>query len=373
MQPPTTGPRSGLTIDQVVRIIKRSSNLEVDAGLELLNRNLEVASDISAYLGDGEVSRDSFATLHGSFTFNLTTQLTWGSAVVRPYMVLRSDQGTARFNLGAYFTNTPDNVTGETPATFNVLGYDILDGLNAPVGDSYTVQSGVEYLTAIENILLSQGYTKYTISSARAGTTLPSARAWLMDDNATWLTIVNDLLSAIGYRGIYSDWDGQLVCVPYVDPSEQPAEWLYDDGKYTSELGPQQTVKHDYYSTPNKWIGVRSNNAEGTTPVEGNGIFTFQNDFDGETSVEARGRVIPTSFAVEVADQAALIAAVMRKVTSDKSVSTTIDADTTPNPLHWHFDVLSVETAELGILKVRENSWKLPLNGGQMMHTWMVL
>lgn len=373
MQPPATGPRANRVANDIIKLIKRSSNIEIDAGLELINRNLDVTSDISQYLGDSEVSRDNFATLHGSFAFNLTTQLTWGSAIVRPYATLHSNYGSARFNLGAYFTNTPDSVTGESPTTYSVQGYDILDGLNAPVGDSYTVQVGVEYLTAIENILLSQGYTKYTINTSRAGTTLPSARAWLMDDNATWLTIVNDLLGAIGYRGIYSDWDGQLVCVPYVEPSNQQVEWTYDDGKYTSELGPQQTVKHDYYATPNKWIGVRSNNAEGTTPVEGNGIFIFQNDYDGETSVEARGRVIPTSFAVEVADQAALMTAVMRKVASDKSVSTMIEADTTPNPLHWHFDVLSVETAELGVLKVRENSWKLPLTGGQMTHSWVVL
>lgn len=358
----------------ITALIKTNPSMLIGAGMELLDRNLTVLANLSDDLIDGEVSRNNFATLHGSFSFTMTNQLAWGSAIVRPYILVGGEgMTTMQFNMGAYFTGTPDHVTGSDPTVYSVTSYDILDALNTTVGDSYAVQSGTEYLVAIETILINQGYTKYSIDSARAGTTLPESRGWAATDNTTWLTVVNDLLSAIGYRGVYSDWDGQLVCVPYQDPTERSAEWTYDDGEYTSELGPQQTVKHDFYATPNRWIAVRSNMPEGTSPSEGDGIAIYQNDSDGETSVEGRGRVVNKRLDVEAADQTALQVALMQAVSADKKVSTSIEADTTPNPLHWHFDILTIDTAELGTVKVRENSWKLPLTGGMMSHEWAVI
>ena len=373
MQPLVTDIRSSLTVEQVTAMIKTDPTMRIGAGIELLDRDLVVQADFSNELVTGEVRRSNYATLHASCSFRLTTELNWGSAVVRPYMLIETDTGTARFNLGAYFTNIPNFVTGESPAAYDVEGYDILQALDTPVGDSYSLNQGVDYLTAVENILINQGYTKYLIDSSRVGTTLPTGKGWPMADNVTWLTVVNDLLSAIGYRGIYSDWNGYLICEPYQSPTERTSEWTYDDGQYTSQLGPQQTIQHDYYATPNNWVGVRSNLIDGASPVEGDGIFTYTNYFDGETSVEARNRTITKRIDIEAADQSALETAVMTVVSSDTRVGTNITAETTPNPLHWHFDVFDVETDDLGIVKVQQSSWSLPLDGGMMQHEWAVI
>lgn len=359
---------------EVIALIRTNPSMLIGAGMDLLDRNLTVIADLSEHLQDGEVSRSNFATLHGSLSFSLATQLAWGSAIVRPYLLIGGEgMTTRRFNMGAYFTNTPNHTTGTDPTVYSVQGYDLLDVLNSKVGDSYAVQSGTSYLTAIETILINQGVTKYSIDSARAGTVLPESRGWPANENKTWLGIINDLLSAIGYSGIYSDWDGQLVCVPYQAPDERSSEWTYDDGEFTAELLPQQDIAHDYYATPNRWVAVRSNMGEGITPVEGDGIAIYQNDSDGETSVEGRGRVITERYEFEAADQTALVTKLMQQVSADKTVSTSISAETTPNPLHWHFDVVTIQTAELGTLRVRENSWKLPLAGGMMGHEWAVI
>jgi hypothetical protein len=154
----------------IMALIQTNPSMLIGAGLDLLDRNLNVLADLSGDLQDGEVSRSNFATLHGSFDFTLTTQLAWGSAIVRPYMLVGGEgMTTQRFNLGAYFTNTPDHNTGSDPTVYSVQGYDILDALHSPVGDSYAVEAGTEYLAAIETIIINQGYTKYTIDSARAG------------------------------------------------------------------------------------------------------------------------------------------------------------------------------------------------------------
>lgn len=366
-------PADTTTVNQ---LIKLNPSMLIGGGMELIDRDLNVLADMSDDLGDCNVSRSFYATLHGSASFQITKQLAWGSALVRPYFLLGGSGLTAmRFNMGAYFTNTPDHVTGMSPTTYSVEGYDILDALDTDVGDSYAVQLGTDYLAAIETILINQGYSQYSIDSSRSGTTLPESRGWAMaageeGGSATWLGIVNDLLAAIGYRGIYSDWDGRLICEPYSSPSERTAEWRYDDGQYTSELGPQQTVRHDFYKTPNKWVGVRSNMPEGTSPTDGDGIYVFQNETNGETSVEARGRVIPIRIDIEAADQAALISRVMERVEADSNVGTTIEAETTANPLHWHGDILDVETTELGQLKLLSTQWTLSFNGSGMSHNW---
>lgn len=374
MQPLLIGPRATLTEQAIIELIQRDSGIRVGGGLELIDRGLNVLANLSNNLEGGEVSRTSYATIHGSCTLAINTQLSWGSAIVRPYILIESDKHPqTRFNLGAYFTNTPEHVTGVDPVTYAVTGYDILDALDNPVGDSFALAAGTSYLAAVENILESQGYSKFSIDPLRADTTLPNARGWPMSDNVTWLIIINDLLSAIGYRGVYSDWDGFIVCEPYSPPEDRAVEWVYDDGMYTSQLGPQQTVAHDYYKTPNTWIGVRSNIAEGESPTEGNGIFTYQNLYTGETSVESRQRVVAKRLDIEAADQAALEAAVKRQASADMSVGTYITAETTPNPLHWHFDVVGVATRELGSLRVLCTEWRLPLTGGMMTHNWAVI
>ena len=54
-------------------------------------------------------------------------------------MTLSNAAVTARFNLGVYVLTTPQDKRGETPSTFDVQGYDLLQPLLDPVGDTYVV------------------------------------------------------------------------------------------------------------------------------------------------------------------------------------------------------------------------------------------
>ena len=140
-------------------------------------------------------------------------------------------------------------------------------------------------------------------------------------------------------------------------------------------LGPQRTVVHDFFDAPNRWVGIRSNNVEGDTPILGDGVFEYVNQYDGETSVEARnGLVITQTLMIEAADQTALEDQVMNAVGASKLVDTTIEADTDPNPLHWHFDRVTLEDKDIGgSIELMNSSWKLPLDGGRMSHIWQAV
>ncbi|WBB94175.1 hypothetical protein [Verrucosispora sp. WMMC514] len=374
MQAITAAPRNHLTEATVVRLLRDAPAITVGHGLELIGQDLQLVEDISADLAGGQVSRNSYATLHATCQLALSRALSWGSALVRPYMTISDGQDTARFNLGAYYTSTPTHRVGEDPVTYDVAGYDILHGLHSPVGEAYAVDAGVGYLAAVEAILQGQGYTRYLIDQRRGDAVLPSAKVWALDDQTRWLTVVNDLLAAIGYQGIWSDWDGQLRCQPYQRPADRAPEWLYDDRQATSMVGLNRDLERDFFEAPNRWVFVRQNDVDGPPPVEGDGVYTWTNTDVGDTSVEARGRVLTKVVYADAADQAALEAAGQVTIDADMRIPTALRVTTSPNPLHWHFDRLIVDEPALGpYADVMATSWTLPLDGSDMTHEWTSL
>jgi hypothetical protein len=377
MQPPITADRGLTDPDDVEDLIQNAPAVVVSGGLEIVDLGLNVIEDISGDLKGGSITRNSYAVLHASATLAITRELAWGADLVRPYYVISDGARTARFNLGVYHVNTPTWPLHENPPTFDVTGYDMLLRLAQPVGDAYSIAKGANYLAEIENILTSRGYTRYIIDQERAGTVSPSARAWVFDEQITWLTILNDLLAAIGYQGAYQDWDGQIRCEPYVLPIEREAEWTYSDNQYTTMLGTEREIVYDFFDAPNRWVYYRTNLAEGEAPVEGNGIYTYENTSVGDTSVTARnGLVITRMVGVDVADQAALIAQANIGIQADQHIPTLINIKTAVNPLHWHFDRLFLKDGtKIPASDVQCTEWtiQLPPSLEMMDQRWTIL
>ena len=366
--------RSHLTATQIRYLIERAPSITVGAGLEATDLAQVDVLDITEDFLGGTVERSGYATLHGAGTLQVTRPLEWGWQVIRPYMTITDGIRTARFNLGAYFTNTPQRVTGETPPTWEVVCYDLLYRLDKTVGGSYSVAKGTLILERVEDILTARGYTLYLIDQSRAADVTPDAKTWAMDTSVTWLTIVNDLLGMVGYQGIWSDWNGYMRCQPYQRPLDRGYEWYLAADQY-SILDPVARVEFDYHDAYNRWVGIRQNNPEDAAPVEGNGVYTLENQSVGPTSIEARGGMVNTrQESFDIVSQADLITAVNTMADADMSVPTTISTTTGPLPLAWHFDRYLVDNPELGVpTEVLNTNWRLPLNGEPMEHVWTVL
>ena len=375
MQSLTAPPRDQLTTDQVVGLIRDAPDLRVAAGCELVDMDLTVLDEITDDFDGGSVTRDSYATLHGSAQLAIERTLDWGTAIVRPYLVLSSATTSARFNLGAYFTSSQRTQLELMPTLYGVTGYDILDRLNDPVGEVYAVAAGASYLVEVENILVAQGYSRYVIDQQATSSVLPSARTWAMEDSTTWLTVVNGLLSSVGYQGIWSDWDGWLRAQPYAPPAHRSSEWTYDVELPTSMLTPQRALERDFYRAPNRWVFYRTNGVDGPAPVEGDGIYTFVNQSIGPTSVDARGgRVITKTVGIDAATQSALVKTARVTIDADMRVEAKLTLGTAPNPLHWHFDRVTVADPAVGpTAQALATKWTLPLNGDDMQHEWSLI
>jgi hypothetical protein len=368
----TDAPRDTLTATQVEHLL-RDAQLTLAGGLELVDQDLNVLEDLSDDLRGGSVSRNSYADLHATATLRLARRLQWGSAIVRPYIILAEGALSARFNLGAFYTSTPATDFTEFPITFEVAGYDVLHRLNQRVGDAFSVQAGRDYLGAVEEILAGRGYTAYVIDRASSAKVLPTSRTWALDPNITWLSIVNDLLGAIGYQGVWSDWDGRLRCQPYTRPVDRAVEWLYD----ADQIGTRRSIEYDFFAVPNRWVVWRGTDTDGPPPVEGNGVYTYQNEAVGDTSVTARdGLVITRMEQVDAADQESLQTQAQAMIDADMAVPTRVAIETAANPMHWHFDHVLLDEPTMGPpMDALCTAWSLPLppDGGLMTHEWTVL
>ncbi len=370
---PVTG--AALSNAQVTALIRDSEALEVSAGLELLDITLAVLADLSDFFAGGTLSRSGYATLHGTATLAVAQELDWGTAILRPYMTLSDGTVTARFNLGAYLTSSPTTEAGSDPITHDITGYDILHWLNTPVGEAYVVAAGTRYLAAAEQILQTQGITRYLIDQSQADKTLAAPRVWVLDQNTTWLNIINDLLAGVSYQGLWSDWDGALRATPYLLPTARASEWLYDTAQATSMLAPARSITRDFFDAPNRWVFYWSQDPAGAAPVDGAGVYTYVNQSNGPTSVAARRRVITAApQQLDVVDQDSLVALAQSKIDADLRLSTTIDVPVAPNPLHWHFDRVTAADPGVGPLaEVLVTKWTLPLDGSDMAQAWSVL
>jgi hypothetical protein len=372
--------RNGLTAAQVVALIRDSSSPELSSGLELIGLDLNMTDELVDDFDGGTIERANYATLHGSAVLQIARELDWGTAIVRPYAWLTGYTATygtltARFNLGAYLTNTPKTVAGKNPTTHEVEAVDILHWLNTPVGEAYTVEAGTGYLDAIEAIFTAQGLVSYFIDRDQTAQVLDAPRSWAFDDHTTWLNICNDLAGAVGYQGIWSDWDGRLRVQPYLVPSDRSIEFTYIDDPITSMIAPERAIIRDWFDAPNRWVFFWNKDPTEAPPVDGAGLYTFTNQFEGPTSVTARGRVISAKpQQIDVVDHNALVAKAQQSIDADMRLKTTYELSTFPNLASWHFDKYTLADSGLGpISDVLGVKWSLPLDGSNMVHEWSMI
>lgn len=370
MQSLTAPPRESLTEDQVFALLT-GDEVTVAGGLELLDGSNTLVEDVTDDLDHGEVSRENFADVHGTCRLTLTRELAWGRDRLRPYMTLAANVDgtdlTARFNLGVFVMTTPDSPRGEDPVLYDVVGYDLLHLLQAGPGDTYVVDAGTTYFAGIQSALAAAGLgVTVQLDGTRQASVLTDAMVWALtpDQPPSWLRIVNDLLDAIGYRGLWMNQDGVPRSGPYLNPSVRPVEWTFDTSNSNTNLvGTDRSLASDVWAAHNWWRFVRKGMA--TRPVEGDGIYTVTNPSDGRTSVAALGRTVRADVHfVEAVDQASLVTQGDRAVAADQSASRTFTVMVEPLPIAGHFDVVQLDD-EGESDKCQVTSWTLPLDGSQ--------
>ena len=388
MQTLNAPPRDAFTASQVTSLLLAPA-ITVSAGLERLNASLVVQEDISNDLLSGQVDRLMNATVHGTCKLDISRALAWGIDLVRPYMTITDGRITARFNLGVFSLTTPERLGGINPETYTCAGFDRLYLLHRPVGDSYAVTAGTGYLAAIRSVVATAGLTGINLDGTAELKTLPTDMVWPLVKSTTtavktlapsavnagpgattWLNIVNDLLAAINYRGLWADENGIFRSEPYINPALRPPEFTFTVDAQTI-VGQTRAFVQDIWAVPNRWVFIQQNPA--TAPVEGTGQYTVNNVNTGLTSQKSRGLVWAKVVELAAADQATLGAQGDVIVAADQRVAATIKPTTGPFPVAGHWDVFNLVDPSLLVQKVVCSQWQLPLDGSDMTVIWDVV
>ena len=368
MQPATGEPRDHLTADQVRDLIV-TQGVGVRGGLEVLDHDRGFVDDVSDALRAGSVSRDVDAKVHGSLSVDVAQELDWPRILLAPYMVLSHGGVEARFDLGAYVPQIPEQPTGQTPALFEVEADDITARAEVPMLDSVEVDDATEVIAKVRDLLDAAGLD-HSIDSEAAGKTFDRPKVWPWSEEATTLDVCNELLAAVGYRRLWSDWRGRVRSQSAVPAADRAVEWLYDAGDELLGIVDHATGLAPQRRAPNRWVFVVGD-PERLLIEEGDGQYTVDNVDQGPTSQDARGGwVIPQVVQLDVVDHDSLVRQGDEHVERALRDAERVSAPTGPMPLTWHRDVVRLIHPVLGDRKLLVTGWSLDLISGRMEQDW---
>jgi hypothetical protein len=381
MQSLTAPPRQAFTTQQVTDLLQ-AADLEMSAGIELLDIFDNYVADLTDDLATGGyVTHDSNAPVGSTMSVTLASELVWGRDRLRPYVVCSSHLlgiSGVRFNLGVYIATSPARSLGEYDAavetetsTFAVVGYDKLYILNQPVGDSVIAGQGANVLLQVTNLIsaATNNDPKIALDGTMGSALLAADKIWTASSSTTYLSIINELLAAIGYVPLWTDQDGYFRSSPYVDPATATPEWTFDvQDVERNIIADPRTVSHDTWGVPNWWRFIQ--NGLSTQPVEGQGQFTYVDNTDTDTGFATRGYYVRKIVSVDAVDQTTLQLIAQQQVIMDTSTPETWSTPSGPLPQSGHFDIVNYIDYDIdgGITsrKCQVQSWTFHFDGSEM-------
>lgn len=339
------------------RKVLTARQIDVDFGLELLDDDDRLLDEIGDDLIGGTVDRELYRAVHGSCDLSLLAD--YSGRRVRPWQSVTAAAGTVRRPLGVFLLTTPErDQTDDDRDVWSTQGVDKLHTLQHQIADTYVVGSGTSYLTAVRDAITAAGSTGLApyLDGTAVDATLDGDRVWVCDPDVpvSWLRVVNDLLSEIGYRGLWVDRLGRFRSEPYRSPAVRATEWDFDlTDPRTSIVDPTRKLTRDSFDGFNFWRFVREGDVR---PVDGNGRYTV----DRSNGSQLR----PRFERLQVADHAALVARGDQLVDADTRSTQLLEITTGPLPIVGHADVARYVDPELGTLRVQTRTWRVDLAAG---------
>lgn len=291
---------------------------------------------------------------------------------IRSYAALRMpDNGYHEWATGTFrLSKNGSRFNNNQAGPYVMDGYDgLLDLMEDCILARLVINAGATYRTEIIAQLTAAGFGSAQISNNAE--VLPGAKEW--DPGTSRLTIINELLDAIGFNPIKMDPYGVPTSQPYQAPTEAPIDWTYRVDANSVVL-PDVDAELDWFNVPNVWLATIS---EPDRPVL-TSVLT-NNDPLSRLSTVNRGRNVVQVLTndssdgnedVEAATQALLDAKVARAMAEATQLYETAKFSTGLMPFHGSGDVAVLDYGA-GPLRYREHEWEMALvAGGIMTHTY---
>lgn len=189
-------------------------------------------------------------------------------ARIRPVLVI---DGLPDIPLSVYLITKSSDTWADTGRTVTLQLLDRSTVLDQDETDStYTAPTGTPVLTLVANLIATSGEQFKPNASDTRG--LTAALTWPVGTSK--LTIVNDLLSALGYGSLTVTGQGDFQATPYVVPASRPIGYELLNGidreLVDGETGiytPDWTNDLDSFQVPNKVVAVGNATGSAAPPI----------------------------------------------------------------------------------------------------------
>ena len=372
--------RDGYTTEEIKAALT-ASDQTWGYGVDLLHPDLSVDQSITADVREMSIDRNGFRTVHGEASLLISRELRWGRDRIRPYLLLSSDFAgvtDARFNCGVYVVQRPDSILSEQPVAHRAKARDQIALLQYAATRSWSVTAGDNVHQCVRDVVAAAGLSVPVIlASDKADAVVPAGgKVWPLirprdtesDDGSAesgyrWITIINELLTMIGYVGLYADWDGALRSEPATRAIDRPIDIYFDVDDLSKNVISDRTAEADVWDAYNRWVFYRSG-VEGE-PVEGVSRYTRDNLDVGPASQLQLGMVrqdVPQS--LDAADYASLKTAGDAIADAAIAGTRTVRTSMSKMPVLWHRDTVQFSDLAAGAQRWRmvSTGWRLTLH-----------
>lgn len=279
---------------------------------------------------------------------------------IRPVISLNGIE----YPMGVFLIPSPTRIKRTGGVYRNIEGYDVTQiMLEDKVTDRFMVKEGLNYVTAIIQIINSANI--YRVSIPSSDNVLVRDREF--EIGTSKLKIANELLKEINYNQLWTDRHGTVRSEKYVLPNNIEMSFRYESGdKNEFILSDSFSEDIDLFNIPNTFV-VLATNAE----REAITAKYVNNNPSSPTSVSRRRRTIVDYREVsDIANKEVLEEYVKRIAYNASNIYSNVEFDTIINPMHEYLDGIYLYDKVLGIdSKYVETGWEIDMSiGGRMKH-----
>jgi hypothetical protein len=338
----------------------------IDFRYERYDKTNVLIGEFPSVLG-GSVSHSALSDIKrtGKIEVSMDSSVDYLNDRIMPYVRLRMpDGGWVEWPQGLFLLSTPTKTSSTTAEQHRSI--DLYDQtqilLDDKLPDRLAIAAGTTVTTAVTGQLTAAGVTRQNVSASAA--TLPADRDW--DPGTPRLQVINDLLEAINYSGVWFDSQGYAICLPYQSPDLVAPGWDYLDDDRSVSLAEAESAL-DLFGVPNKWVLVVSEPDQTTITS----IYTNTNPASPTSTVNRGRTIVDYQTDSQAVDQATLDAQVARVAYEASQVYESFTLNTGIIPLHEHLDVVNLRFQSLGATgKFQETDWEFDFSvGSTMKHT----
>ena len=307
------------------------------------------------------IRRDSTAEIDGTAVFNFTDveDFDFGRHLLECEVEIRDTYGRERpvkYKMGRWVMQPPD-ISLDSNELVSINCLDVVSLISTRLEAVFSVGPGTNVASAITSLLRRHGIVGLsgTVNEEGQPLEIPFELStygnWNITDPVTYLQIINQMLEASAYVGMYADRFGQLASYPWTELKRLNPRWDFDytipNGSNivspTKRLGQKEQV-------PNVWVGV-------ATPVDQPGEgeaqiprIVLSAGTGSPYSIEAQGgRRNPRVLQFKVSSVEQLEKSLRQLQEEDLTRSERVEIHCGPLPLLWQADPVRVHIPPLDL------------------------